>query len=166
MAGLEEGDGRVVVDLFGVHRLDDAEFIHDLGRVRQQLAHPGAALAVLIEPVRGCCHGQYGLVAAHACESLSAADGVGQMSALQAGETGFVVEGFKLGGTACHEEEDDLLRPGGDAGQGRHEAFFQGAGLCAKGREQLPKGEGAEAHAGAGEEVAAIDALILVLHFG
>ena len=48
-AGLEEGDGRVVVDRLGVHRLDEAEVVGDLRGVRQQLADPRARLAVLGE---------------------------------------------------------------------------------------------------------------------
>jgi len=32
-AGLEKGDSRVMVDRFGMHRLDKAEFIHNLGCV-------------------------------------------------------------------------------------------------------------------------------------
>ena len=45
-AGLEEGDGRVVVDRLGVHRLDEAQIVGHAGGVRQQFADPGAALAV------------------------------------------------------------------------------------------------------------------------
>ncbi len=37
-AGLEEGDGRVVVDRLGVHRLDEAELVGHPRGVRQQLA--------------------------------------------------------------------------------------------------------------------------------
>ena len=47
--GLKERDRRVVVDRLGVHRLDEAEIVGDRRRVRQQLADPGAALAVLRE---------------------------------------------------------------------------------------------------------------------
>ena len=48
-AGQEEGDGRGVVDRLGVHRLDEAEVVHDLRGVRQEVADPGAGLAVLLE---------------------------------------------------------------------------------------------------------------------
>ena len=35
-----------MVDRLGVHRMDEAEVVGDLCRVRQQLADPGAALAM------------------------------------------------------------------------------------------------------------------------
>ena len=44
--GLNERDGRVVVDRLRVHRLDDGDVVDDLRGVGQQLAHPRAALAV------------------------------------------------------------------------------------------------------------------------
>ena len=48
-AGLDEGDGRIVIDGVGVDRLDDGDVVDDLGGVRQQFAEPGAGLAVLAE---------------------------------------------------------------------------------------------------------------------
>ena len=48
-AGLNERDGRIVIDRFGVHRLDEADSSAIFGRVRQQFADPGAGLAVLRE---------------------------------------------------------------------------------------------------------------------
>ena len=42
----------IVVDRLGVHRRDDAEVVGDSRGVRQQLADPGAALAVLREVER------------------------------------------------------------------------------------------------------------------
>ena len=44
-AALDEGDRRIVIDRVGVHRLDDRDVIHDLRRVRQQLADPRARIA-------------------------------------------------------------------------------------------------------------------------
>ena len=62
-AGLEERDGRIVIDGLGVHAAEDADLVGDVRGVRQQVAEPGAALAVLVEIVhasgttgkRSCC---------------------------------------------------------------------------------------------------------------
>ena len=43
VAGVHEGDRRVVVDRLGVHRLDDADLVGDRLHVRQQVADPRAA---------------------------------------------------------------------------------------------------------------------------
>ena len=48
-AGLEKRDRRIVIDGLGVHRLDEAQLVRDLRRVRHQLADPRAGLAVLRE---------------------------------------------------------------------------------------------------------------------
>ena len=49
-AGQEERDRRRVIHRVGVHRLDEAEVVGDRRRVRQEVADPRAALAVLLEP--------------------------------------------------------------------------------------------------------------------
>jgi hypothetical protein len=72
----DEGNGRVVVDRVGIHRLDDGDVVDDLGRMRQQLAEPGADLPCCLKlkmgaatetnPVRRSCR-----------DALAAPDGVG-----------------------------------------------------------------------------------------
>ena len=47
--GLRKRHRRIVIDLLGVHRLDEAQVVDHLGGVRQQLADPGARLPVLRE---------------------------------------------------------------------------------------------------------------------
>jgi hypothetical protein len=48
-AGLKERYCRVVVDRFGIHRLDETEFVGDRCKVRHQFADPCSTLAVLFE---------------------------------------------------------------------------------------------------------------------
>ena len=48
-AGVDELVGRLVIDGVCVHRTNDAQVIHHLRVPRQQFAHPGAALALLLE---------------------------------------------------------------------------------------------------------------------
>lgn len=48
-SGKEHQIGRSVIELVGVHRADDRQFIGNPGDVRQQLADPGSSLAVLRE---------------------------------------------------------------------------------------------------------------------
>jgi hypothetical protein len=41
-ASLKESDGGIVIDRFGIHRLDEAQVVRHLGRMRHQLAYPGS----------------------------------------------------------------------------------------------------------------------------
>ena len=113
-AGLEERDRRVVVDRLGVHRADEAEVVDDLGGVRQQLADPRAACAVLREFEERAGQRQRRLVARHAGEPLALAHGVGQLLAVPLVEQRLVVEHLQLRRPAGHEQVDDALRLGGE----------------------------------------------------
>jgi hypothetical protein len=46
MTAAKEGDCRIVIDRFGVHAADDAEFIGDLCRVWKEIAELNARAAV------------------------------------------------------------------------------------------------------------------------
>ena len=83
-AGLDEGDGRIVIDGVGVDGFDDGEVVDDFGGVRQQFADPGAGLAVLFEAEEARRDGKRGLAGRHAGDALAHADGVGQVDALTA----------------------------------------------------------------------------------
>ena len=48
-ASLEEGDGRIMIDGIGVHRLYEAEAVGNAGGVGHEFADPGPGLAVLLE---------------------------------------------------------------------------------------------------------------------
>ncbi len=73
-AGLRHGDGGIVIDLFGVHRLDEGELVGNFGGVREQLANPRAGVAVLREFEFRWDHRERRLRGGHAGESLAAAD--------------------------------------------------------------------------------------------
>src|SRR5581483_12412302 len=83
-------------------------------QVREQIADPLAALAVLLEFPLGTDDSPLILVAA-AAERLYR-DGL----AVQRVEVGFVIEGIDMAGTAVHEEEDHAL------GLGRVRRFLRG----------------------------------------
>ncbi len=80
-AGLHERDRGVVVDRFGVERVDHAEIVGDLAQVRQQFAEPEPAFAVLLELEHRRGDGELGLIGRHAREALTHADRVGQILA-------------------------------------------------------------------------------------
>jgi hypothetical protein len=46
MAGLQIGDGGIMVDRLGMHGADEAKFIGHARGVRQQLTDPGAAFTM------------------------------------------------------------------------------------------------------------------------
>ena len=47
-AGLNVGDRRIVVDRFGERAVNDAQFLGDRGRVRQQFADPNTVVVVVV----------------------------------------------------------------------------------------------------------------------
>ena len=108
-AGLDEGHRRVVVDRLGGERADDAELVHDLRRLGQELADPGPALAVLGEGELAACEREARLVAAHPGQPLTLAHAVGELLAVALLEDGLVVEEVDLGGASALEEVDDPL---------------------------------------------------------
>ncbi len=108
-AGLRERDRGIVIDLLRVHRLDEAEVVHDLRRVRQELADPGARLAVLRELEARRDHRELGLRRRHGGEPLALADGVRKVVAAPLLELRLVVEHLDLRRPARLEEIDDAL---------------------------------------------------------
>ena len=77
--------------------------------MRQQLAEPGAGLAVLGELEVRAGERDRRLLGRHAGEALAAADVVGQLLAVLLVEQRLVVEEVLLGGAAGLEEVDDAL---------------------------------------------------------
>jgi len=70
-SGLEKRDGGIVIDRIGVHRVDEAEIVHDVGGVREKFAEPDAGLAVLGEFEDARRDGKLGLVGGHSGEALA-----------------------------------------------------------------------------------------------
>ncbi len=110
-AGHEERDGRIVVDGFGMHRLDKAQFVGDAGRVRQQLAEPCPRLAVTREPKPRRRDGKTCLARGHAREPLPHPNGLGQLGCPEIGQFWLIVEQVHLRRPARLEQVDDPLGP-------------------------------------------------------
>ena len=106
---LNVGDRRVVVDCFGVERLDNGDVIDDGGDVRQELADPGAALAVLVELEHWRHAGERLLSGRHPGDALSHAYGTGQLLAVVFAQLGLVIEQVDVRRPAGHEQIDDAL---------------------------------------------------------
>ena len=116
--GLDEGDRRIVVDRVGVHRPDDAQLVDDLRRVRQQLADPGAGLAVTREVELRAGHRERLLEGGHAGEALALADRLRQLLAVHRAQPRLVVEQLELRRAAALEQVDDRLTRGTRCGDG------------------------------------------------
>ncbi len=114
-AGADEGvrtgvqfKQRAAVTAVGaVHGLDEADVVDVLGDLGEQVADPGAALAVLLK-----APGRLEQVEGFAGYDLGAREGQGlAMVTLQ---ERLVIEGVHLRRSAVHEEEDDALGAGGE----------------------------------------------------
>ena len=86
-----------------VHRMDKAEIIHDLSYLRENIADPLSALAVLLKPKIGRRESTLGVterLAIYELRPLTSISGKGRL----------VVKGVDLRWTARHEELNDVLR--------------------------------------------------------
>ena len=163
VARVREHVRRLVVDRLGVHRPDDRDVIHHLGGVRQDLGHPGARLAMLLEGVGRRRHGEALLAGGHAGDALTVADRRGEVLVEAVRELRLVVEGLELRGRADHREVDAALGFGGEVDSRR-----QTRGGCARGEsaadaagEQRAEGDAAQAHRVLAEELPAVDAEVV-----
>ena len=109
MPRLNEGDRRIVVDVFGVERLQEAEFIRHLARPREQFAEPRPRLSMLSELEGRSRQRQRRLKARHAGQSLTLAYAVGQLLPVHRVEQRLVVEQVQLRRPATHDERNDAL---------------------------------------------------------
>ncbi len=119
VARLGEGDGRLVVDGVGIHAADEAHFVDHLGRVRQQLADPHAALAVPGELVLRRRDGEPRLAAGHGRQPLALADRVGQVLVVPGVHLRLVVVEIHLRRAADHVQIDDVLGLAGEVRAGQ-----------------------------------------------
>ena len=106
-AGLQEGNGRIVVDGFGVHRFDESDVIDDGGRLREQFAEPRPRLTMLlkIEDRRGA--GERLLPGGHAGDTLPHADRIGEFGAVQFLQLRLVIEQVDVRWPTRHDQPDD-----------------------------------------------------------
>ena len=106
---VQEDLGRRMVELVGVHRLDDGDLVDHLGQVRQHLRELGAALAVPgeLEP-----RTEHGRVGPDKRIALTADDRGRERFAFELGQRGLGVEEIELAGCAGHEQVDHALRLG------------------------------------------------------
>ena len=145
MAGVEEELGGGVIELVGLHRVDEAHLIGDGVEVRAGVGHPEAAFAVLLEGAGGA-H-QFGHAGGEG-EGASGEEGVGAGLVVVFLKGGFVVEDVEVRRAAGHGEVDDALGFGGVVG----EPGGLGIGLGVEGVQ----GNGAEGEmTGAVEELTA-----------
>src|SRR2546429_8979932 len=83
----------------------------------QQLAEPGAGLAVLAELEDGSRDRQRALPRGHAGDALAVTDGIRKLGSLQFGERRFVIEEVDLRGCAGLVEIDDAFCLGRKVGK-------------------------------------------------
>ena len=107
-AGVHEGVGRVVVDLLGLHRADDADVVGDVGDVRQPVADRLAGGAVPGE-LRLRPEAEELLLRLELRDRLAGGERGGNRLAVHRGELRLVVEEFELRRPARHAEEDHAL---------------------------------------------------------
>ena len=155
-AGVHEQLGGRVVEQRGLAGGHDAQVVDHAGGVRQQVADPGAALAVA--PKRAAGAEQLDAVAAaHEGEALALDVALRDRLAAELLQLRFVVEQLELGGPAGHEQENDVpglgrdlpaaqhARPRGGR-RGRMQPFL---------RHQRRQGDAAQAQAAPAEKVPA-----------
>ena len=109
IAGLEQRDGRIVIDRLGMHAAQDAKLIGDLGGIRQAIAQPLPALAVLLEFVHRGSDRKAILIGDHASDALASKDRRGDVLIETIPDEGLVVEQVDLRGSAGLKKKNDAL---------------------------------------------------------
>ena len=119
---MAEGDGRVVVDRFGVHRSDLAPVVCKASHVGHEFAEPHAGLAVLSEFEHGGSDREFALPGGHGREPLTLANRFWEILTASVFQIGFGIEKIHLRGCPGLEQVDDSFGFGrmmDPAGQGR-----------------------------------------------
>ena len=99
-----------------VHRLDQAESIDHAGRVRKQLADPGAALPMPAEFENGRHQRETILARGHGGQALTLPHRVGEIDVEHFPQARLVVEEVHLGRSASLAQIDHPLGPGLEVG--------------------------------------------------
>jgi hypothetical protein len=121
--------GLVVLVVVRLHRFDEADVVHALAQVREEIAHGGAAFSAGFELPAGAKENAL-LV------RESAADA--HRLAIRGEELGFWIKGIHVGDSAVGEDEDDALGFGGVVGR------FWGEGIGGILGEELREEAGEE----------------------
>ena len=96
VACLDESDGGLVIDSFGVHRSNDRQVIHHFRYIRQQLGYPRACLSVLAELEDRRSNREAALSRRHGGQALSFTNRVGQILVVPVLHLRLVVEQIHL----------------------------------------------------------------------
>ena len=153
VAGEEQEFGGRVVELIRVHRLHDCDVVGDFLEVRDGVAHPESALAVLLEGARGTHELGH---AGREGEGATFEEGVRTILGAPFYELGLVVEDIQVGRATGHVQVDDALGLSLEVRLARGERVIVGGGRAEGVRLHGMQGDGAEAElADAAEEGAA-----------
>ena len=106
-ARVHEGVGRVVIDLLGLHRADDADVVGDAADVGQIIADRLLRLPNLLKV--DCGPKQSSFLALQLRDRLAFGERLGHRLAVHFGELRLVVEQFQMRGAAGHAQEDHSL---------------------------------------------------------
>ncbi len=150
--GVHEQFGRGMIELVGVHRLDNAKVIGMLMEIRNGIRHPHSGFSILLEGPGGTHElgSARGKGKGPALHELVGACLVGSLDQFR-----FVIPHIKMGRRAGQVNVDDALGLGIEmrfAGQQGVLGGLQGEGL---GRENVGQGAGPESHSAIPEEVTA-----------
>jgi hypothetical protein len=106
-----------MIDLFGVHCLNEGQLVSDPGCMRQQLAHPCARIAPLGKAELRRHNRKAGLGSRHPRKALAAANGIREIGTLKFFEARFVIKKFELRRSPGLEKIDNAFSSGGEVGK-------------------------------------------------
>ena len=106
--GVHERVRRVVIDLLGVHRADDADVVGDAGDVRERSEISCPDCAMLLELAERPARLQHRVL--QLGELLALGERLGERLAVELASVRLEVEGLEVRRPARHAEVDDALR--------------------------------------------------------
>src|SRR5690606_9030009 len=110
MPRLKKGNGRVMVNLLGMHGLDKTKFIYQLCCIRHELTHPCTGFSVLSKVKNRRSHGKTALISTHAGEPLPSSYRIRQFLSMHIGQLRLVIEQIQLRWTATLKEVNHSFR--------------------------------------------------------
>src|SRR5438128_1740398 len=152
--------GRIVIDLLGVHRTEDANLVRDPANVRKEFRDFLTALTPLLEFTKRAARLQFRVL--QLSQLLAFGERLRERLAVEFLELGLVIETFQMRRPARHAEVNDALGPHRKMGR-VDRPFPAGGGGRRRGRaqqlwiEQTGKRQAAQAESRATEKGAAVD---------